>query len=597
MSVTLQTIFAAYTARNYAAAQSMMNNYRAANPETAHSAHLQGLISRRLGDIDGALGWMRHSLRLDPGNHEYLNNYAGCLLAAGRSAEAADAWKEAAKARPAEPVYTEGLVRALSASGDHNAAERTAKALTGGAGASRSSSWIVAARAYNAAGMHAQAASAFERAADLGGDPASCLAGRIDALALMDRADELDTLLDRQPVSLRGHVLVQSAYARATFLSGKPGDAVQLFQDLWSRQASTTAFRDLAQALWTAGQAQAFDALIDSVAGQGNPAFVAVAADCLYQIDRHADALALLEQLPQAALESPQIAGLRAIVLQAIGEGEKSLEFARIDFAARPHDSGCATNLVISLLMTGSYEEADKLISKFRSRYPLDQGWLAYQATLWRLTGDPRYRELYDYDRFVKAYRLPGSDDYPDGESLNSALKKVLEERHVLAGSPFNQSLRNGIQTPRSLLCDPSPAVRAYLKALQGPISRYLEEIGRDSDHELTCRNTGNFRLSGCWSVRLSGGGRHVNHFHPAGWISSAYYVDVPHETVRGDRTEGCIKFGEPSFKTAQPAPAEHWVRPSPGLVVLFPSYMWHGTEPILEGEHRLTAPFDVVPE
>ncbi|WP_439634847.1 putative 2OG-Fe(II) oxygenase, partial [Glycocaulis sp.] len=73
--------------------------------------------------------------------------------------------------------------------------------------------------------------------------------------------------------------------------------------------------------------------------------------------------------------------------------------------------------------------------------------------------------------------------------------------------------------------------------------------------------------------------------------------VDVPSSTVSGDRKEGCIKFGEPSFKTARPAPAEHWVRPSPGLVVLFPSYMWHGTEPILAGESRMTAPFDVVPE
>ncbi|WP_439634848.1 tetratricopeptide repeat protein, partial [Glycocaulis sp.] len=519
MSVTLQTIFAAYTARNYAAAQGMMNSYRAANPETAQSAHLQGLISRRLGDIDGALGWMRHSLRLDPGNHEYLNNYAGCLLAAGRSAEAADAWKQAAKARPAEAVYAEGLVSALSASGDHQAAERAARALTAGSGASRSNSWVAAAKAYYAAGMYLEAISAFEKAADLGGDPASCLAGRIDALALMDRTDELAAMLDEQPASLRGHVSVQSACARATFLAGKPSDAVRMFQDIWSRQATISTFRDLAQALWTAGKTEEFEALIESVARTGDPAFVAVAADCLYQIDRHADALALLARLPEASLANPQIAGLRAIVLQGMGEGEQSLELARIDYAARPHDSGCAINLVVSLLMTGAYGEADELISKFRSRYPLDQGWLAYQATLWRLTDNPQYRKLYDYERFVRAYHLPGCDGYPDGESLNSALKSVLEARHVLARSPFNQSLRNGIQTPRSLLCDPSPAVRAYLSALRGPISQYLNEIGRDKNHELTCRNTGKFRLSGCWSVRLYGGGRHVNHFHPAGWI------------------------------------------------------------------------------
>jgi len=37
-------------------------------------------------------------------------------------------------------------------------------------------------------------------------------------------------------------------------------------------------------------------------------------------------------------------------------------------------------------------------------------------------------------------------------------------------------------------------------------------------------------------------------------------------------------------------------VKPKPGMLVLFPSYFWHGTVPFEDGGRRLTAAFDVVP-
>jgi hypothetical protein len=81
-----------------------------------------------------------------------------------------------------------------------------------------------------------------------------------------------------------------------------------------------------------------------------------------------------------------------------------------------------------------------------------------------------------------------------------------------------------------------------------------------------------------------------VNHLHPAGWISSAYYVALP----EGAGQEGWIKFGEPRWPTPG-CTIEKVIQPQVGRLVLFPSYMWHGTIPFSTGE-RLTAPFDVVP-
>ena len=94
----------------------------------------------------------------------------------------------------------------------------------------------------------------------------------------------------------------------------------------------------------------------------------------------------------------------------------------------------------------------------------------------------------------------------------------------------------------------------------------------------------------------LQGGGNHVNQFHPEGWISSSYYVSVPEETNDASRRADWIKFGEPPYPTRPASLPLKWVQSKAGTLVLFPSYMWHGTEPIDEGSTRITAPFDIVP-
>ncbi|MEO8925573.1 MAG: putative 2OG-Fe(II) oxygenase [Caulobacteraceae bacterium] len=49
-------------------------------------------------------------------------------------------------------------------------------------------------------------------------------------------------------------------------------------------------------------------------------------------------------------------------------------------------------------------------------------------------------------------------------------------------------------------------------------------------------------------------------------------------------------------MRTQPPLPPEHFVKPEPGLLVLFPSYMWHGTVQFSGDQPRLTIAFDVAP-
>jgi len=133
-------------------------------------------------------------------------------------------------------------------------------------------------------------------------------------------------------------------------------------------------------------------------------------------------------------------------------------------------------------------------------------------------------------------------------------------------------------------------------EAFEAPIRHYLEQIGHGSD-PLRRRNKGGWRFNGSWSVRLRTSGFHTNHVHPRGWISSACYIELPDSMVDKRSQDGVLTFGEPSIATAPSLPAEHVIRPETGMLVLFPSYFWHGTVPFSGDQTRLTVAFDVVPD
>jgi hypothetical protein len=119
-----------------------------------------------------------------------------------------------------------------------------------------------------------------------------------------------------------------------------------------------------------------------------------------------------------------------------------------------------------------------------------------------------------------------------------------------------------------------------------------MAALGRGDD-PMRARNTGDYRIQGSWSVRLRPNGFHADHIHSNGWLSSACHIELP-PAVQGEGREGWLRFGAPPGLPS--LAAEHYVQPRPGTLVLFPSYMWHGTQPFGGEASRLTLAFDVVP-
>ena len=375
------------------------------------------------------------------------------------------------------------------------------------------------------------------------------------------------------------------------------GKTVTAVRDLKSAHAAAPdvlTLNALANAYWMKRDTTSFHELLE--AAMTEPELAVAAAELFRQSSAPDRALIELQTANKKNALPTNFWAVAATAYIDLNQAEQAETAARECLTTLPGHALAIRNLIVSLLMQGKADEAMPLIQELRHEEPNDQQWIAYEVSALRLSGSEQYSKIVDLDRFVRAYTLPIPDGFDDIASFNAAFLETLAQWQQFETHPLNQSLRDGSQTSRDLTTIDDPVIQAFYKALDEPIRQYMADVGTGDDHPLTARNTGEYRIAGGWSVKLHGAGRHVNHVHPEGWISSSYYVSVPEETKTDPGKAGWIKFSEPPFETSPSSPPEKWISPEAGMLVLFPSFLWHGTQPIHDGSVRVTAPFDAVP-
>jgi uncharacterized protein (TIGR02466 family) len=249
-----------------------------------------------------------------------------------------------------------------------------------------------------------------------------------------------------------------------------------------------------------------------------------------------------------------------------------------------------------ALLACGRPDEALLQAKLGTVQMPFNQRALAYLTLCWRMLGDERDEMLNDYERFVRVYDVPVPKQFDNSAEFNERLAGVLRSLHVGKRHPAEQTLRGGTQTSGDLFLRPEPEIRDLVTSLATCVQDYVRSLPQHKEHPLLVRRSGSFDFAASWSVRLGRSGYHTQHVHPLGWISSAYYVQVPPEISASAAEGGGIKFGEPDIDLGAKGAARRIIQPEVGRLVLFPSYMWHGTVPFESEESRMTVAFDVVP-
>jgi tetratricopeptide (TPR) repeat protein len=385
--------------------------------------------------------------------------------------------------------------------------------------------------------------------------------------------------------------------ARALQGMGRFDDAERAYRRALQRRPTAEVHADLAQLIWTrSGDGALALRDIDAALGAspGEPSLSRAKAKFLDNIgDRDGAYRTIAAALARPGSDPSLHAD--AALLAGWTDGAAALAHARKAAAALPGRGDVMAALCQAHLAAGEPEPALAIAQALRQHWPRDQFMLTLIGMAWRMMGDPRYRALYDYGRLVRSQSLETPPGWSSLASYMDDLRASLGALHRLRAHPIGQSLRNGVQTPQDLSRNEDPAIQSFFLAIRGPIEAYLDGVGQDGEALGRPYAPGDgYRVDKAWSVLLRPDGFHIDHIHPRGWISSACYIDLPAAVER--EPEGWLKFGEPGLPTRPHLPAEHFVKPTLGHIVLFPSYMWHGTVAFSGAEPRMSAALDVIP-
>ena len=306
--------------------------------------------------------------------------------------------------------------------------------------------------------------------------------------------------------------------------------------------------------------------------------------------DAHATIAALLMREPDnaAALLSS------AAMLTQGGRASEAIALLEKAQARRPGNLSFKAGIGNAALRSGDAQRAAAMLEDVVRGAPNDNNSLARLSTAWRLLGEPRDEALMGYDELVRIFDLEPPQGFSSMASFNAELEDALASLHPKTREFLDQSLRGGTQTQGHLFGAGHALVNMLKARIDEAVARYIAELETDPAHPLRRRKTSSFAYNGSWSSRLATSGFHTNHIHPMGWISSCYYVGLPDIVTDENARQGWIKFGEPDFDAG--LSLRRAIQPQAGRLVLFPSYMWHGTIPFHSTQKRTTVAFDVVP-
>ena len=599
VQMQLQRAQGLYQARRVVEAWAAIAPLRAAIADHGQGLRLFALVAQAAGQVDPAADALRRIIAIEREPPEIVGALADLLGKAGRHDEALTLWTRLVALHPhAADAHLNRAVTAAHA-GQH---ELAVTAATEGLARFPGHARLLAtkAMALKNAGRIEESLSLFEAAVAADPDRAMTRHNQGVALRAAARYDEACAAYAKAGQLGMGGAHFLSNWAAAALEAGEVNQAADLYRralhDDPTHDSSRRGLTRL-EVEYRHGEG-AFDHYASLARHANDPRAWTDWVTALTAYQRHAEAAEAGREGLMSFPDDPALIAMTEFAAGIIGDAARSLEaFDRLP--REVGDNGMVTIARAQLaLRAGRPALAAELAEAYQRNSPGDQiGW-SLLGLAWRLLDDPREAWLCDYQRLVMVTDVPSSDNMPADEFAD-LLCLALDPLHQALDAPGDQSLRDGTQTSGALFDLPDPVIQRFRQAVMDAAAAAIARLPDDPDHPFLARKSSRFGFSGSWSVRLrGGGGHHVPHFHGHGWMSSAYYARLPVSDEAARRNhEGWIEFGRPPAMFNLDLDARRVVEPRPGRLVLFPSYLWHGTIPFAAGTgDRLTAAFDFQP-
>ena len=304
-----------------------------------------------------------------------------------------------------------------------------------------------------------------------------------------------------------------------------------------------------------------------------------------------------LSGLKHTFKNDPTFIHLEAVVLSQNNNWSKASPLFEQAALLAPNNQRFLIDLAVCHIMDSDFYKAEYFLDKAHRIDPSNQELWAYLGFVWQQTNQQKFDWLYGKGDLIDAQLIATPNGYGSLDAYLADLKDYLKSIHISNNTPLDQSVRNGTQTTGNLIYYQHPLIKKFKHVMEQRVQNYINKLPNDPNHPTRIKLGRDFCFSGSWSVLLKDQGHHSNHVHPMGWISGPTYIDIPDQIKPSDQEmSGWVKFGETSL--AHPLnKVSKSICPEPGVSVLFPSFMWHGTFPISgQNAERLTISLDVEP-
>ncbi|MBU0724713.1 MAG: hypothetical protein KJ904_01650 [Alphaproteobacteria bacterium] len=296
--------------------------------------------------------------------------------------------------------------------------------------------------------------------------------------------------------------------------------------------------------------------------------------------------LALRALDPAVAGTTPEAHRQRVLALYALNRIDEARAAASEALDEDPSDSTVLDAFARDCLTRGAAESLITLCQRSIDGGIASTIHLAYLSAALSLAG-----RTADVQSLINPERLCRRIELNSGLVDNQELAQAILAHPALAPSPDIRPTRGHNLRLEELASVEHPAIRNLLAIVRRQVDHYLAEC-LDAPHPLLAHRPQTAWLQG-WALVLSDDGHEETHIHPRGWLSVIYYVRVPQGA-----SPGALVFGPwpPAIQESLPDFPRWHMEPQEGTLLIFPSFLGHGTVPTGVGEQRICVALDVLP-
>ena len=312
----------------------------------------------------------------------------------------------------------------------------------------------------------------------------------------------------------------------------------------------------------------------------------------LHAVQRDEEALPALRKAVELAPANELFLVNLGNLLGEMGRRADAIDAFRRAVAAAPRNADIHQRLASELLRAGDAASALRHLDAAIELGGPNATSLALKAVALGTAGDADgFNALMDFDRLAVCRHIGEAHGAASLAAFNQSLAAIVAENSLHK----DHTTINGLDSTE-MLDLPNPATAALRRFVHGEIEARLHALPASHPFAAMAPRTW---ATKSWGVTMWRQGYQDTHIHHKAWLSGVYYVQLPEVVRPGQKGHaGWIEFGRgPDDLSPVAPPNVRLIQPVEGMLITFPSYMWHRTLPFEGKRDRISIAFDVVPK